>query len=118
MRLTKHDQLLIVVCHIYPEGDRKKQGTGNNEDVSPVLMKTLGADIHFLDDNSKGKELSVVFDNCPGQNSRKHHVLWLVPYLVEKGYFHLVNFIFLLRGAYKERSRPLIQQLQEGLLCK
>jgi hypothetical protein len=61
----EHDQLF---CHIYQEGDGKKGG--NN--VAYLLMKTLRAGILniLLDDNTKGKELNVVFDNCPGNRTR------------------------------------------------
>jgi hypothetical protein len=97
----KYDQLY---CHIYQEGDGKKGGSNN---VASLLIKTLGADIlNILDDNTtKGKELkNVVFDNCPGQNMN-HHVLWLVPYLVEKGYCHTtVNFIFLITTGHSTKN--------------
>jgi hypothetical protein len=98
-----------LYCHIYQEGDGKKGG--NN--VASLLMKTLGAGIlNILNDNSKGKELNVVFDNCPGQN-KNHHVLWLVPYLVEKGYFHSVNFIFLVMGHTKNAADRRFNNLKK-----
>jgi hypothetical protein len=67
-------------------------------------MKTL-RQLNILQDDCRGKELNVVFDNCcPGQN-KNHHVLWLVPYLVEMGYFHCVlNFIFLVVGHTKNAA--------------
>jgi hypothetical protein len=106
----EHDRLY---CHIYQEGDGKKGG--NN--VASLLMKTLGAGIlNILDDNTKGKELNVVFDNCPGQN-KNHHVLWLVPYLVEKGYyFHTVNFIFLVTGHTKNAADRRFNNLKKVYL--
>lgn len=60
-------------------------------------LKNLG-----LMDRSKGmgKELTIVLDNCPGQN-KNNFVLPLVPYLVEMGYFEEVNFIFLVVGHRK-----------------
>jgi hypothetical protein len=55
------------------------------------------------DDNGNplpGGELNIIFDNCSGQN-KNNYVLWLVPYLVEAGYFKTVNFIFLVVGHTK-----------------
>jgi hypothetical protein len=87
-----------LYCHIYKEGDGKKGG--NN--VASLIMKSLQK-MNVLQDNNKGKELNIVFDNCPGQN-KNHHVLWLVPYLVEMGYFECVNFIFLVVGHTKNAA--------------
>jgi hypothetical protein len=55
------------------------------------------------DDNGQpitGGELNVFFDNCTGQN-KNSYVLWLVPYLVEAGFFKTVNFNFLVVGHTK-----------------
>jgi hypothetical protein len=86
--------------HMYPEGDGAKGG--NN--VASLLMKTLRKlDLLKVDEDGKplkGKELNIIFDNCPGQN-KNNYVLWLVPYLVERGYFDKVNFIFLIVGHTK-----------------
>jgi hypothetical protein len=85
-------------CHLYKEGDGKKGG----DNVASLLMKTL-RQLNILQEGCRGKELNVVFDNCPGQN-KNHHVLWLVPYLVEMGYFETVNFIFLVVGHTKNAA--------------
>jgi hypothetical protein len=87
-----------LYCHIYKEGDGKKGG----DNVASLLMKTL-RHLNLLQEGCRGKELNVVFDNCPGQN-KNHHVLWLVPYLVEMGYFETVNFIFLVVGHTKNAA--------------
>jgi hypothetical protein len=87
-----------LYCHIYKEGDGKKGG--NN--VASLLIKSLRY-LNILQEGSMGKELNVVFDNCPGQN-KNHHVIWLVPYLVEMGYFRTVNFIFLVVGHTKNAA--------------
>jgi hypothetical protein len=87
-----------LYCHLYKEGDGKKGG----DNVASLLMKSL-RHLNILQDDCRGKELNVVFDNCPGQN-KNHHVLWLVPYLIEMGYFHTVNFIFLVVGHTKNAA--------------
>jgi hypothetical protein len=87
-----------LYCHLYKEGDGKKGG----DNVASLLMKTL-RQLNVLQEGCRGKELNVVFDNCPGQN-KNHHVLWLVPYLIEMGYFHTVNFIFLVVGHTKNAA--------------
>jgi hypothetical protein len=87
-----------LYCHLYKEGDGKKGG----DNVASLLMKSL-RQLNILQEGCRGKELNVVFDNCPGQN-KNHHVLWLVPYLIEMGYFETVNFIFLVVGHTKNAA--------------
>jgi hypothetical protein len=65
--------------------------------VASLLMKTL-RHLNVLQEGCRGKELNVVFDKCPGQNKNHHVLSWLVPYLVEMGYFHTVKFVFLVVG--------------------
>jgi hypothetical protein len=84
-----------LYCHIYKEGDGRKGG--NN--VASLLMKSLRDTLKILQEGCTGKELNVVFDNCPGQN-KNHHVLWLVPYLLEMGYFEN-DVVILIRGIAK-----------------
>ena len=85
-----------LYAHVYHEGQGKKGG--NN--VASLIMKQLKY-LGLLDrSKGKGKELNIVFDNCPGQN-KNNFVLRLVPYLVEMGYFEEVNFIFLVVGHTK-----------------
>lgn len=95
-----------LYAHIYKEGDGQKGG--NN--VASLLMKTL-RNLNLLQENNKGKELNVIFDNCPGQN-KNNFVLWLVPYLVEIGYFASVNFIFLVAGHTKNTADRLFNLLK------
>jgi hypothetical protein len=52
------------------------------------------------------KELNIVFNNCAVQN-KNNLVLWLVPYLVEIGYFKEVNFIFLVVGCTKNCCKQM-----------
>jgi hypothetical protein len=86
--------------HLYKEGDGKKGGNS----VASLIMKTLDKIGLLKQDETgnviTGKELNIVFDNCAGQN-KNNYVLWLVPYLVELGYFETVNFIFLIVGHTK-----------------
>jgi hypothetical protein len=85
-----------LYAHLYHEGQGKKGGNS----VASLIVKQLK---HLgLMDRSKeaGKELTIVFGNCPGQN-KNNFVLRLVPYLVEMEYFEEVNFIFLVVGHKK-----------------
>ena len=59
-----------------------------------------------------GKELNVVFDNCPGQN-KNNTVLHLIPYLVEMNYFRCVNFIFLIAGHTKNACDRWFNRLKK-----
>jgi hypothetical protein len=81
--------------HVYHEGIAKKGG--NN--VASLLVnefKRLG----IIRDNERGKELTIVMDNCAGQNKNRM-VLRLATYLVEAEYFEKVNFVFLVVGHTK-----------------
>jgi hypothetical protein len=55
-----------LYCHLYKEGDGKKGG----ENVASLLMKSL-RHLNVLQEGCRGKELNVVFDNCPCQNKKQ-----------------------------------------------
>ena len=71
--------------------------------MASLIMKTLES-LQWIPKNAPNQEdtpeLSIVFDNCLGQN-KNNTVLRLVPYLVEVGHFSAVNFIFLVVGHTK-----------------
>jgi hypothetical protein len=50
-----------LYCHLYKKGDGKKGG----DNVASLLMKSL-RQLNVLQEGCRGKELNVVFDNCPG----------------------------------------------------
>jgi hypothetical protein len=77
-----------LFAHLYTEGQGQKGG--NN--VASLIMKTLN---HFniLNEDEAGRELSIVMDNCGGQN-KNCMVLRLPLYLVEVSFFQTVNLIF------------------------
>jgi len=56
-------------------------------------------------------KLTVVFDNCTGQN-KNNTVLKLVPYYVEMGYFQEVEFLFLIVGHTKNACDRYFNQLK------
>ena len=87
-----------MYTHIYTEGIGKK---GSNN-VASLIVKTL-EHLGLLRDNDPGGELTIVFDNCQGQN-KNNTVLKLVPYLVELGYFKRINFVFLIVGHTKNSA--------------
>jgi hypothetical protein len=82
-------------AHVYNEGVGKKGG--NN--VASLLVNEFKR-LDILKANETGKELTIVMDNCAGQNKNRM-VLRLAPYLVETGYFEKVNFIFYIVGHTK-----------------
>jgi hypothetical protein len=57
-------------------------------------------DLSWLIADRCGGRLSIIVDNCSGQNKNKM-VLRLALYLVEQGYFKNVEFIFYIRGQKK-----------------
>ncbi len=82
-------------CHVYHEGVGKK-GADN---VASLIIKTLKS-TNIIREDEMGKKLTIVFDNCTGQN-KNNTVLKLVPFLVELGYFEEVVFHFLVVGHTK-----------------
>ena len=84
----------ILYCHVYTESEGRKGG----DNVASLIMKTLHK-LGWIQDG-RAARLNIVFDNCPGQN-KNNTVIRLVPYLVEMGYFHRVEFMFLVVGHTK-----------------
>ena len=78
---------------VYKEGEGKKGGN-NVSSLILFLLKEKG----IL--KKGGNELSIVMDNCTGQNKNRM-VLRLAPLLVEMGFFKKVSFVFLIRGHTK-----------------
>ena len=83
--------------YIYDEGEGNKGGCV----VASLIMKHL-RDRGLLD-GTKWKKLSIIMDNCVGQN-KNNYVLRLAPYLIRKGYFSTVQFIFLVVGHTKNAA--------------
>jgi hypothetical protein len=96
------------VLHAYSYGEEQGGKGGNN--VASLLMKHL-EDCGFLDDTTR-KALNIVMDKCAGQN-KNNYVLRLAPYLVEKGYFEQVHFIFLVVGHTKNVADRLFNILKK-----
>jgi hypothetical protein len=96
-----------LFAHLYTEGQGQKGG--NN--VASLIMKTL-KHINILNEDEAGRELSIVMDNCGGQNKNRM-VLRLALYLVEAGYFETVNFIFLVRGHTKNACDRMFNTLKK-----
>ena len=90
----------------YNEGDGAKGG--NN--VASLLMQAL-RDLGWLIADRCGGRLSIIVDNCSGQNKNKM-VLRLALYLVEQGYFKNVEFIFYIRGHTKNVCDRLFNLLK------
>lgn len=90
----------------YHEGEGSKGG--NN--VASLLMQAL-RDLGWLIDGRCGGRLSIVMDNCGGQNKNKM-VLRLALYLVERKFFNKVEFIFYLRGHTKNVCDRLFNLLK------
>ena len=82
-------------AYVYHEGHGKKGG--NN--VASLLMMFLGKK-GWLRKKDPGKELTIIMDNCGGQN-KNNHVLRLALILTEIGYFKKVTFIFYIVGHTK-----------------
>ena len=87
-------------AYIYNEG----QGAKGGDNVASLIMLFLKKQGWLEDpDESElgtGQELTVIMDNCPGQN-KNNTVLRLPLLLVEAGYFKKVNCMFYIVGHTK-----------------
>ena len=88
----------ILDAFVYNEGEGRKGG--NN--VCSLLYKKLQDDgiIQLSKDKGPGAQLSLVFDNCAGQNKNRM-VLRLGQYLIDAGIFRRIEIIFLIMGHTK-----------------
>ena len=86
----------------------EKEGGKTSNIIASLLMKYL-KDNGLLDGNTQLK-LTVAFDNCP--NNKSNCMLRLAPYLVHKGYFKEVGFIFLVAGHTKNSADRLFNLLK------
>ena len=82
-------------AHVYHKGNGKKGG--NN--VASLLMKEF-QEKGLLRKDKRGKELTILMDNCAGQN-KNNMVLRLALYLVEAEFFEKVSFAFYIVGHTK-----------------
>jgi hypothetical protein len=85
------------VLHAY--GYTEDQGAKGGNNVASLIMHALES-FGWLSSGKCGKRLSIIMDNCSGQN-KNNHVLRLSLLLVELNYFEEVEFIFYVRGHTK-----------------
>ena len=98
-----------LLAYGYTEGDGAKGG--NN--VASLMMRAL-RDLNWLVDGRCGKRLSIIMDNCAGQN-KNGHVLRLALWLVELQYFQSVEFIFYVRGHTKNMCDRMFNLLKKTI---
>jgi hypothetical protein len=95
------------------EEETGKKGSNN---VSSLVIEYLhvGGLVKYNVDRSlwKGKCLSMIFDNCSGQN-KNNNVLRLAAYLVECGYFLEVEVLFYVRGHTKNACNRTFNLLKK-----
>jgi hypothetical protein len=96
-----------MLVHGYTEGEGGKGG--NN--VASLVMKALH-NLGWIKVNRMGKRLSIIMDNCGGQNKNKF-VLRLALYLIELRRFQVVELIFYIRGHTKNACDRLFNQLKK-----
>ena len=91
-------------------GYSEDQGGKGGNNVASLLIKAI-EDLGWLIRDRCGGRLSIVMDNCGGQNKNKM-VLRLALYLVEMKYFKQVEFIFFVRGHTKNVCDRLFNLLK------
>ena len=95
-------------AHVYHEGVGKKGG--NN--VASLLVNEFQR-LGIMRQECTGKELTIVMDNCAGQNKNRM-VLRLANYLVEADFFEKVNFIFYVIGHTKNACDRWFNSLKKN----
>lgn len=85
------------VLHAF--GYTEDQGNKGGNNVSSLVMHAM-TNFGWLSTGKCAKRLSIIMDNCSGQN-KNNHVLRLALLLVELKYFEEVEFIFYVRGHTK-----------------
>lgn len=102
--LTKKPTIMKAYGYTEAEGNK-----GSNN-VASLIIKVL-EDFGWLIQGQTGKQLSIIMDNCGGQN-KNNNVLRLALYLVELQYFQVVQFVFYVRGHTKNDCDRLFNQLK------
>ena len=107
---TEHMQTFI-----YNKGEGKRGG--NN--VVSLLDQALGNKgvLKNAQENGPGEYLTLVFDNCGGQNKNRMVLRYLL-YLVEKKVYKTVEAVFLVAGHTKNVCDCLFKQLKRGFHYK
>ena len=97
-------------AYMYTEAEG---GKGGNL-VASLIMKYL-FDQGLLDGQQRYK-LTIIMDNCTGQNKNKM-VLRLAPYLTMKNHFEHVSILFLVAGHTKNTADRLFNLLKKDYRC-
>ncbi len=92
-------------------GYTEDQGGKGGNNVASLIMKGL-ADLGWRKQGCPGKRLSIIMDNCRGQNKNKY-VLRLALLLAELKYFLTVELIFYIRDHTKNACDRLFNQLKK-----
>ena len=101
----------ILYAYSYPEGVAKKGG--NN--VASLIYKYLEENncLSLAEEHGPGKKLSLIFDNCSGQNKNRM-VMRFGQYIVDKGIFKEVEIIFLITGHTKNICDRRFKDLKQN----
>jgi hypothetical protein len=91
-------------------GYTEDQGGKGGNNVASLIVKALH-ELGWIKDGSTGKQLSIILDNCGGQN-KNNYVLRLALWLVECKLFKKVEMIFYVRGHTKNACDRLFNQLK------
>ena len=111
----------IVDTSVTPEqlhayGYTEDQGGGKDgNNVASLLMRAL-QDLLWLVEGKTAKKLSIVMDNCSGQN-KNGHVLHLALLLVKLSLFEQVEFIFYVCGHTKNVCDHMFNLLKKRYHC-
>ena len=92
-------------------GYREDQGGKGGNNVASLIIKGLKELGWIKEDGQTGKQLTIILDNCGGQN-KNNYVLRMAPWLVERKLFKKVEIVFYIRGHTKNACDRLFNQLK------
>ena len=106
--------LCVVDCnsekdHLHADMYTEAEGGNGGNLVSSVIMKYM-FDRGLLDGRQQYK-LTIIMDNCSGQNKNKM-VIQLAPYQIMKQHFEHVSILFLVAGHTKNTANRLFNLLK------
>jgi hypothetical protein len=100
---------------LYAYGYSEDVGAKGGNNVASLVIKYL-EDFEWLIPGRCGKRLTVIMDNCAGQN-KNGHVLRLALLLVELQFFKAVEFVFYVRGHTKNLCDRMFNLMKKRYHC-
>jgi hypothetical protein len=97
-----------LLSYVYQEETCKKGA----ENVASMIYNFLDTSEQILKDDKPGELLTIIADNCSGQN-KNNTVLRLPLWLVERGFLREVTILFFIRGHTKNACHRMFNIMKK-----